>query len=290
MNLLLVFVLLTVGFTALLMGVSIVAHGFLYQSPAPRLPLRALIAGVLLGGFLTLWALVDKKWPNKDGSVQYDTLPNFSGYNTSEFTEFEAVRWPGTGDKLKTDASGNPVETVVKFKRAAGGKGANFVEEGTNEAFKLNGTDRSGTYSYMTGAIRVKGPTDPEPVRYNAMLKENPRTKMKEYAAQDDGRRFVEDKGSRYVTMSQPGTLFVPSTGTIAFSLFLNFSLLLVWLLATWPVLRYTFLHAAGLTAVGTLITMLTLMPLLFKFNRPDAKPAPAPAAAWVEPARNRLI
>lgn len=284
MNLLLVFVLLTVGFTALLMGVSIVAHGFLYQSPAPRLPLRALIAGVLLGGFLTLWALVDKKWPNKDGTVQYDTFFNFSAYTTSEFTEFEAVRWPATGDKLKTDASGNPVEVVVKFKRSAGGKGATFVEEGTNKGFLTH------TGEYMTGAIRVKGPTDPEPVRYNAMLKENPRTKMKEYAAQDDGRRFVEDKGSRYVTMSQPGTLFVPSTGTIAFSLFLNFSLLLVWLLATWPVLRYTFLHAAGLTAVGTLITMLTLMPLLFKFNRPDAKPAPAPAVAWVEPARDRLI
>ncbi len=272
MTLLLVFVLLVVGLTAMFLGITVVAHGYLYQDPAPRLPIRALIGGLLLGGFLTLWATIDKSRPG-----QYDTFFNFVPYTTIEFTEFEAVRWPIGGDRhFKKDASGKDVEVIVKFKRGVGGKGAPFVEEGTNEAFKMN------TGDYMTGAIRVKGPDDSEPVRYKAMVNENPRTKAKEYAPE---RRFVEEKGSRYVEAVQPGTLFVPSTGTIVVSLLLNFALLLMWLVVTWPVLRYAFIHALGLTAVGALVTMLALMPLLFKFNRPTPKPAPgAPAVALVDP------
>src|SRR5439155_17192579 len=117
---------------------------------------------------------------------------------------------------------------------------------------------------YMTGAIRVKAATDPEPVRYNATLKENPRTKTKEYTPE---RRFVEDNGDRYVEEHQLGTLFVPSTGTIMIALSLNFALLVVWLAACWPILRFSLSHALLLTAVGTLVTMLAGMPLLFKPN-----------------------
>ena len=267
MTLLLVFVLLTGGLTALFLGVTIVAHGYLYQEPVSRLPLRAVAGGLLLGGFITLWAALDKSKPGK-----YDTFFNFAPYTTAEFTEFEAVRWPALGGALRTDASGKQVEEVVKYKRAPGG--TQFVREGTNEAFILNGSDNSG--SFMTGAVRVKGPNDPEPVRYNAIVKESAGGKSKSYTNE---RRFVEENGSRYIEAVQMGTLFVPSTATVAVSLFLNFLLFVLWLVVTWPVLRYSFGHALGLTAVGTLVTMLLLMPLLFKFNR-SAKPAPAPAPA----------
>lgn len=277
MTLLIVFVLLTGGLTALFLGVTIVAQGYLYQEPASRLPLRAVAGGVLLGGFITLWAVIDKNNPGR-----YDTFFNFSPYSTTEFTEFEAVRWPAVNGKLKTDASGNPVEVIVKFKRSAGGKGAAFLEEGTSNTFKPVGSD-SVSGSYMTGAIRVKGPDDPEPVRYNALVKENPRTKAKEYTTE---RRFVEENGSRYVEAVQLGTLFVPSNRTIALSLLLNFALLVLWLVVTWPVLRYSFGHALGLTAVGTLVTLLLLMPLLFRFNRPpEPKPAAAPPVSAEVPA-----
>lgn len=266
MTLLLVFVLLTVGLTALFLGGTIVAQGYMYTQAADFVPLRALVGGLLLGGFLTGWAMIDKNKPGK-----YDTFFNFSPYTTTEFTEFEAVRWPVEGGKFKTDASGNTVEAVVKFKRSAGGKGSQFVEDGTNEAFKTH------TGQYMTGAIRVKGPDDPEPVRYNAPVKERPNTKMKEYTQE---RRFVEEKGDRYVEAVQIGTLFVPSTGTIAVSLLLNFLLLVTWLVVAWPVLRYSFPHALALTAAGTLVTMLAVMPLLFKFNRPVPPPPAAAQAA----------
>ncbi|MBP3958838.1 hypothetical protein J8F10_26630 [Gemmata sp. G18] len=270
MTLLLVFALLTVGLTALFLGGTVVAQSYMYQEAAPRLPVRALAGGLLLGGFLTLWTYIDKNRPG-----QYETFFNFSAYSTAEFTEFEAVRWTVAGGKFKTEADGKKSETIVKFKRTAGGKGATFVEEGTNENFKTN------TGQYMTGAIRVKAANDPEPVRYSAKVQESPGTKMETYTAD---RQFVEEKGDRYVNATQMGTLFVPSTKTLFVALLLNISLLLMWLVVTWPVLRYTFAHALGFTVVGTLVTMFALMPILFKYNRPEPKPAPEPVAWVTEP------
>ncbi len=265
MTLLLVFALLTVGLTALFLGGTIVAQSYMYQEAAPRLPLRALAGGLLLGGFLTLWTNIDKNRPG-----QYETFFNFSAYETTEFTEFEAVRWPVVGGKFKTEADGKETETIVKFKRSAGGKGASFVEEGTNKNFILTSGD------YMTGAVLVKTAKDPGPVRYDAKVQENSKTKMKTYTTE---RQFVEVNGDRYVNANQMGTLFVPSTKTLFVALLLNISLLLMWLVVTWPVLRFAFAHALGFTVVGTLVTMFALMPILFKYNRPEPKPAPEATA-----------
>lgn len=275
MTLLLVFALLTGGFTALFLGVSIVAQGYLYQEPAPRLPLRSVAGGLILGGFITLWTAIDKNNPGRFGPPQ-----DFSPRRSVEFTEFEAVRWPAGADgKLKTDPSGKPVETVAKFKRTVGGKGSAFVEEGTSDPFKPTGS--SGGLSYMTGAIRVKGPDDPEPVRYNAVVNDNPRTKQKEYPQGE--REFREEKGERFVTFNQMGTIYIPSSGTLAVWLLLNVATLVLWLVVTWLILRYALAHALGLTAVGVLVTLFILNPLLFKFNKPpEPKPAsgaPAPQA-----------
>jgi len=270
--LLLIFLMLLLGLFALFLGGGLVAQGYLYQHPADRMPLRALAGAFLVATFITLWVWIDQRAPGK-----YDTFFNFASYSTVEFQEFEAIRWTAAGDKLKLDASGNPIETTVKFKRSVGGKGTQFVEEGTSNTFEMSGSTSSGT-QYMTGAIRVKGPDDPEPVRYNAKLKEDPATKRKTYT-QD--RRFEEEKGSRYVEKDQLGTLFVPSTGTVVLALFLNFALLVVWLAAFWPILRFSLTHALIFAAAFTVLTLLAVMPVLFKQNRvPKAPPTPPPPAA----------
>ena len=271
MALLLVFAVMAVGLFALFLGGTLVAQGYLYQQPADRLPVRALAGAVLLAGFLTAWAAIDRGQPGR-----YDTFFNFSGYSTAEFTEFEAVRWPVERGELKTDAGGAQVEEVVKFKRSAGGKGADFIEEGTTKPFELM------TGRYMTGAIRVQGPGDAAPVRYNAVVTTAPGGKAKYYPDAQQ-RKFVEEKGSRYVETARLGTLFVPSTGTVAGALLLNFLLLVAWVAVVWPVLRFALGHALLLAAVGTLVTMLVFMPLLFKFTR---KP-PAPPAAQAQLARS---
>lgn len=270
--LLLVFLMLLLGLFALFLGGGLVAQGYLYQQPADRLPVRSAGAALLVASFITFWVWVDKHAPEK-----YDTLFNFRGETSTEFDEFEAVRWAAANGKLKLDPSGKPIESVVKFKRAAGAKGA-FVEEKTGAPFELRGYAEGGSGQYMVGAIRVKGPNDAEPVRYNAKLKDD-----KSYPLE---LRFEEEKGSRYVPAIQKnnhvGALHVPSAATVFVALLLNFLLVAVWVVAFWPIMRFSLGHSLMFTAVLAVVVMLALMPVLFKQNRvpPPLAPATHPPAS----------
>lgn len=268
-----IFVLLVLVLFALFLGGSLFAQGYLYQQPAEHLPIRAAIGAVLVGGFITAWCAIDRSRPGK-----YDTFFEFVPYDTRDFAEFEAVRWvldPATG-KLRTDEKGDRIERAVKYKRATGGKAAPFVEAegGTNQAFKLS------TGADMTAAVVVT--LDDQPVKFKAEFKKADQAGVPQYAGE---RRFLEDRGSRYIRTDQLGVVYVPSTGAVAAALLLNFAHFLVWFLVFWLVLRFGLGHALGLTAIFGLTTMLLLMPLLFKQTRAKA-PAPAPepkAAARVE-------
>jgi hypothetical protein len=266
-TLLLVFLMLFLGLFALFLGGGLVAQGYLYQEPVGRMPLRSAVASALVAGFITIWVGIDRGAPGR-----YDTFFNFTAYTTVEFNEFEAVRWAGAGGKLRLDANGKPIETLVMFKRPTG-KGGRFLEGGTGAPFEMAGSSPAGG-QYMTGAIRVKAPDDPGPVRYNARLKED---KVVTYAPE---RRFDEEKGSRYVEAVQMGTLFVPSTKTVLVALLLNFLLLVVWVVAFWPVLQFSFGHSLMFSALLAIVTMLALMPLLFKQNRAAKPPEPAKPTA----------
>lgn len=273
MNLVLVSALLAVGSFALFWGGSLVAQGYLYQQPAERLPLRAVIAAVLMTGFLTFWISLDKRSPGK-----YDTFFEFAPYTTTTFGEFEAVRWQATpGEKgkvdLRKDEKGNPIEKKVKFKRVPGGKGE-FHEEGTGHAFVLN------TSEMMTGAIELKPDGGGEPARYKAELKKDSRTGALTYTGE---RKFVEENGSRYVRSDQLGVLYVPSTGVVVLSLLINFTLFVVWFVVLCPVLRFGWGHALGFAAAFGLATMLIVMPLLFKPNRVAKNPAPEAAGRGLD-------
>lgn len=261
MTLLLPLLLVTLVLFAFFLGGSLVAQGYLYQAPAEMLPVRALGAAVLVGSFITLWVWIDKRHPRK-----YDTFFEFAPYERQEFDEFEAIRWSSPdGVKLVEDAAGKPVETTVKFKRGVGAKANRFFEEGQgDEPFKTNGATKNSE-SYMTAAIRLKPTPEAEPVRFDAVLVEDKRSKAKSYAPD---RRFMEERGSRYVEADQMGVLYVPSTGTVVLALFLNFLLFVVWFSAFWPILQYTRGHAFALTVLFGLITMLVVMPILFKPNR----------------------
>jgi hypothetical protein len=135
----------------------------------------------------------------------------------------------------------------------------------------------------MTGAILVKTDSDPQPVRYNATVKDGPHGKGKVYT-QDA--KFVEEKGSRFVEAHKLGTLVVPSTATVVVSLLLNFALLVVWLAAFWLVLRFSLGHALLFAGVMGLITLIAIMPVLFKQNRlPNVPKSPAATMRSYDPA-----
>ncbi len=279
MTLLITLVLVTLVLFALFVGGGLVAQGYLYQEPADRLPLRALAGAVLVGLFITWWVMIDRGAPGK-----YDTFFRFSPYTTREFTEFEAVRWVSPdGTRLKKDESGKRIETVVKFKKGTGSRSDRFVEETSGELFHLSSSTSSGE-SYMTAAIRPKLDADAEPVRFSAPTKDRGETAS--YAAPLESLRFNEEGGSRYVQADQLGVVYVPSTWAIILALLLNLLHLVVWFVVFWPILQFTRGHAALLTVVFSLVTMLGLMPLLFdryRPGRPGAEPPP-PRVALAAP------
>ena len=63
MTLLIILLLITLVLFALFLGGGLVAQGYLYQSPAERLPLRALAAALLVSSFITIWVLIDRGAP-----------------------------------------------------------------------------------------------------------------------------------------------------------------------------------------------------------------------------------
>ena len=268
MTLLLILLLVTFVLFVLFWGGGTIAQGYLYQNTAERMPLRAAAAALLVGLFLILWVWIDKRNPGR-----YDTFFEFAPYSTKELTEFTAVRWPATAGKINVDARGKPIETTAKFKRQPGAKGATFVEEGTGQPFQLNGT------TMMTAALVLKTEDAPEPVRFDAELKKGA---TPEYTSE---RKFTDPAG-RYVKAEQLGVLYVPSTGVVVVALLLNFLLFAVWFAAFWPVMRYGWGHSLGFAAVFGLVTMLLVMPMLFKFNRPTKPPPEAALRHAPDPGR----
>lgn len=264
-------VLCTVGLYALFWGGSLLAQGYLYNQPADRLPIRAALAAVLVGGFLAGWVAIDRSAPGK-----YDTFFEFAGERTVEIHEFEAVRWQavpsGNTIGFRKNERNEKVELLSKVKRSSG-KSGNFVDDLTGKPFVLNGSLPDGT-QYLTGAVVVKG-EDGSPLRLVADI-------------QDDNRAgaiyvggvatFKDPKGSSYIRGDQMGRLIIPSSGTVAVALFINAMLFVIWFVAFWPIMRFTWGHALGFTAAFGLLTMLVLMPLLFKPNRVAREAVPSAA------------
>src|SRR6516162_6798391 len=122
----------------------------------------------------------------------------------------------------------------------------------------------------MTAALVTTPDAGGPPVRFDAELKTGG-AGMPEYTKE---RRFVDAPTGRYVKMDQPGTVFVPSSTTVALALLINAGQFVAWFLALWLVLRFAWTHALVITVAFGLVTMLILMPLLFKPNRTPKTPA----------------
>ncbi len=274
---LLTFLLVTVGLFALLWAVAAVAQAYVYQQPADRLPARAAVAAALVGGYVIFWVAVDRKHPG-----EYDNILAFAGYTTSTFDEFDAVRWeadPAVRNKVefKKDPAGKPAETVTRFKRT-GKTPPRFTDEKTGKEFILS--DGGG----LTAAVILKPDPQAAPVRFNAGFKEDARGKTY-WPKGNDGRRFVEENGSRYVSLDQPGVLYIPSAATVFFAILINLGMFAVWFAAFWPVLRFGAGFAALLSLAFAVFTIFVVMPVLFKPGREPKPPEEAVAVGTQQPA-----
>ncbi|MFO0800218.1 MAG: hypothetical protein U0804_22350 [Gemmataceae bacterium] len=271
---LLTFLLVLVGLYALLWGVTAVTQAYVYQQPTDRLPVRAAVAALVVSGYVIFWVALDRKSPGK-----YDDFLAFAGYTTTTFDEFDAVRWevdPAVRNKaeFKKDAAGKPAETVTHFKRI-GKTPPRFADEKTGKDFVLSDG------GMLTAAVVLKPDPQGPAVRFNAGFKEEARGKTY-FPKGNDGRRFVEENGSRYVSLDQPGVVYIPSAVTVFLAILINLGMFAAWYVAFWPVLRFGAGLAGLLTLAFAVFTTFVVMPVLFK---PGRAPKPVEeAVARVEP------
>jgi hypothetical protein len=240
---------LTVALAAIFWGLSLFLQGYLYSMPASRLPLRALTGALAVSCFLTLWVFVNTRAESEN---KYGTFFEFNPTGAKEITQFEAVRY----------VIASKEEKVVPFTLQSGTKPPAFVDA-EGQKFKLADSG-SGT---ITVALNIE--LDGKKSRFDAEMREDPRV-GKVYST--DNKLFKEKGGSRYLEGETPYLVFAPSGAALFFAIALNVLMFVVWFVAFWPILQYLPGHAIGLAFVFGLVTMVVLMPLLFKLNKP--KPA----------------
>lgn len=245
------FAVLTLAFTAAFWGLSLFLQGYLYSMPASRLPLRALVGGLAVAGYLTLWTFVNTR---ADSENKYGTFFEFNPTGSKEITQFDAVRY---GVNTKD-------EKTVPYKLKTGTKTAEFVDA-DGQKFKL--ADSGG--GTITVALMIPD-ADGKPTRFDAEMRDEPRV-GKVYSTEN--KLFKEKGGARYLEGETPNVVFAPSSATLWIAMALNALLFVAWFIAFFPILQYFAGHSVGLALVFGILTMVVLMPLLFKLNK--VRPAP---------------
>jgi hypothetical protein len=255
----LTFALLAFALTALFWAIAHIGQGYLYGQPADKLPLRAIVAGLAVALFMTVWTYANTRASHKD---KYGTVFEFTPTGTKDVTEFEAVRRFGKTDGRTTtwllDEKGQPREATTKYQWQPEG-GGKFIEAGTAKEFKVNDANS------LTLAMLV--PEDGKTVRFEAPTKDGI------YIAKKEEVRFEEQGGSRYIESTRPQQMVVPSASAFALAVLLNVGHFVVWFLAFWLILRFSAGHAALFVLAIGAVSMFIVMPLLFQLN--TLKPVP---------------
>jgi len=260
--LLLTLLILTAVLTAIFWGGSLLLQAWWYNVPASKLGLRSVGAALGVALFFTFWCWVDRKSPGK-----YSTLFEFSRYETEDFDKLTSVRKSATRDDSGKWKLGDR-ETKTAFTMKSGGRGTTDYFDKNNNQWKRSDTDGG-----MVVALLILEKDKDQPTRFNAEL--DPKTG----GFPQEGVRFVEERGSRYIEGSHIGRVVRSRGSLVILNLLLNLAHFLVWLAAIWLGLRFTFWHAFGLAAGMWLAMTLVVLPVLFQQTRPSATPA-APKVA----------
>lgn len=264
MSLLLTFLVLTAILIALFWGGTMFLQGWLYQAPADRMPLRAAIAGTAVAIFLTLWCWLDMKNPGK-----YESLLDFSSTEIKDYDEFLSLqkRQNGTEDKV-----------LYKKKHGSQGSANDFVNS-SNKSWSRNSSD------FKVVAILIKEPGKEAPMRFNAnLVKVKQNGKEVEEFPPADTFRYVEEKGSRFMSGDNPGRVHRKKTGVFLGNLLLNGLHFVVWWMAFWLGVRFQIWHAFGFAFLMWLFTMVAVQPVLFGLNRPTETQTAVQSAQEIVP------
>jgi hypothetical protein len=224
---------LTAMFGAALWLLSVLLQGWLYNDLAKKLPLRALVGGLVLALFHTGWCAIYKADPGR-----FDTLYSFKteAYE-GQYDEFQSVRRVG-----KTE------QKPVKFVRKA--ETTDFESADTHKHWSRSDADG------MVVAVLIVEKGNKEPTRFDANL--SPDGKFQENS------RYEADGGRRYMDNNQMGKVYRKRSMAIMGNLFANFLHLALWIAVLWPIMRFTLGHAIGFGLLLWGIAMI-LQPALFE-------------------------
>lgn len=261
MSLTIAFAVLAAGLAVFFLVLALVIQNYLSGQPASLLPVRAVIAGALVAAYLVWWTGINTRAAVKD---QYGTLFEFRSTATTPVESFTAIR------KYQVPAADGKTERKVKFTNSPQG----FIEApDVTKKFRLNDSN------YLVTAVEVA--EGDKTTRFDAELfvTEDGKTRP----AKDDDKdpkyapgaiRVFRDKESgKYIEFSDlgtPGPVNTPSRGGWFLAVLINLGHFLIWLIAFWPVLRFSFGMSLGLAIGFAAASMFFLMPVLFDKCRPQ--------------------
>ena len=248
---------LLVGLTAVFLGLSLTLQRLFYNQPAGQLPLRSLVAALLMATFLTGWTYVNTRASHKD---KYGALHEANSTAQSPVEEFQAVR------RLSLKSGGQYKEETVPFVLSA--DASRFVEKDGLKPFRRNTSD------YVTTALLVA--RDGKPVKFVAEVNDLSYVGVK---ATGDPVLFKAESGTGAISDQNLRVVETFSYAALVVVLLINAAHFALWLVAFWPLLNFRAGLSLLLTAIFGTVTMLVLMPLLFNTNAIKPVPTAPPQA-----------
>ena len=252
LTILLTTILVALALVATLWIGTMVAQGYIYDSPTDGLAWRAPAAAAAITLFLLIWMLIEYR---KTGTT--DTLFNFSSSRSSEFTKFISVRKTETGE-----------EQQIPYERHTTGTGRVDFRDAKGAVWA-----RSSSGMMIAIIVDENG----EKKRFDADMKDGKFVTLRP----NEPLRYREENGRRYILENEMGKIYSTSRGAWFLVLFINLLHFGVWFAVMWPLLRFQWSHALGFAAVGWLIVTLVLAPyMLGRARDAAAKKAKPPKSA----------
>jgi hypothetical protein len=246
---LLIFLVIAISLAVLLAAGTLFIQGYLYSEPVGDIFWRAPAAAVVLTIFFWLWCFLNYRATDPRATeLPYETIFTSAG---TEDTAKEPVAeiWAERGGNRTHYRRHTIVVTPIRYEYH-------------------DSSDKRLTMFQNIDAIVVKegDPKSPTEVHFVARPEEN---------------KFVEEGGSRYMTVDNFGRIYTPRPGRSRTMLLINALHFVVWFLTVWLLLRFQWSHALGLAIVFWLaMTMLIMPQILARVPRKTPEPAP-PAVSF---------
>jgi len=241
----LVLLVVFVSLAILLAAGSLAIQGYIYNEPVGDIFWRAPVAAAVITVFLAFWCYLNYRAADpKAQELPYETF----------FTSAATVDWTEPKSEIWVERSGGRSHyRIYKFEGVP-----------PHWEYRADGKRLAHDQSVVAVVVKEGDPKQPMDVRFAAKHAEN---------------KYVEEGGSRYMTVDNFGRIYTPRPGRSRAMLLLNVLHFVVWFLAIWLLLRFQWAHALGLAAAIWLGTTMLIGPLVFAKIKPKT-PETVPVVA----------